>query len=250
MPLFRLGRPGLQRSVSAADAIAPMRGPAQPGCRSLARPSAAHGRDRLPPPAARLPADAGARPAGRRRRARPRSGWAERRVRPVRAARLQDPRRIVGRRANASGDSPEWTRWSRPAPAITVVRSRMSPGSGGWRCRIFLPGRSAPARRDAIAGEGAEVVIVDGTYEEAVARAGEAAADARVVEVADTGSGPTAEWVIDGYATLFDEALGQFAATPDRRPGRRGLAGRRRCPGGSRGRASRWSASSRTRPPA
>ncbi len=83
----------------------------------------------------------------------------------------------------------------------------------GLTCRIFLPGRSAPARREAIAGEGAEVVIVDGTYEEAVARAGEAAADARVVEVADTGSGPTAEWVIDGYATLFDEARGQFAAS-------------------------------------
>ena len=37
--------------------------------------------------------------------------------------------------------------------------------------RVFLPARSLAARRDAIAGEGAEVVIVDGTYEDAVARA-------------------------------------------------------------------------------
>src|SRR3954469_20598728 len=41
----------------------------------------------------------------------------------------------------------------------------------GLACRVFLPGRSLPARRAAIAGEGAEVVIVDGAYEDAVARA-------------------------------------------------------------------------------
>ena len=38
----------------------------------------------------------------------------------------------------------------------------------GLACRVFLPARSARARREAIAGEGAEVVVVDGTYEEAV----------------------------------------------------------------------------------
>jgi diaminopropionate ammonia-lyase len=83
----------------------------------------------------------------------------------------------------------------------------------GLRCRIFLPGRSAQARRDAIAGEGAEVVIVDVTYEDAVAQAREAASDPRAAEIADTGCTPTAEWVIDGYATLFTEAFGQFPAT-------------------------------------
>ena len=41
----------------------------------------------------------------------------------------------------------------------------------GLRARIFLPARALPARREAIAGEGAEVVVVDGTYEDAVARA-------------------------------------------------------------------------------
>ena len=41
----------------------------------------------------------------------------------------------------------------------------------GLSCRVYLPARAVPARREAIAGEGAEVVIVDGTYEEAVARA-------------------------------------------------------------------------------
>src|SRR5688572_19574985 len=38
----------------------------------------------------------------------------------------------------------------------------------GLRARVFLPARSVAARREAIAGEGADVVVVDGTYEDAV----------------------------------------------------------------------------------
>ena len=79
----------------------------------------------------------------------------------------------------------------------------------GLRARIFLPGRSVPARRDAIRQEGAELVVVDGTYEEAVAQAAEAAAEPGVMEIADVGTSGTAQWVIDGYATLFDEAQTQ-----------------------------------------
>ncbi len=77
--------------------------------------------------------------------------------------------------------------------------------SRGLRCRVYLPSRSVPARREAIAREGAEVVVIDGSYEDAVARA---AADARqqgVLELADVGAAGPASWVIDGYATLFDE---------------------------------------------
>jgi diaminopropionate ammonia-lyase len=77
--------------------------------------------------------------------------------------------------------------------------------SRGLRCRVFLPDRAAPARRDAIAGEGAEVVIVDGTYEEAVARATAEASEPGVFELADVGASGPASWVIDGYATLFAE---------------------------------------------
>jgi diaminopropionate ammonia-lyase len=81
----------------------------------------------------------------------------------------------------------------------------------GLRARIFLPGRSVPARRDAIKQEGAELMVVDGTYEDAVAQAAEAAAEPGVLEVADVGTSGTAHWVIDGYATLFDEAEAQAA---------------------------------------
>ena len=79
------------------------------------------------------------------------------------------------------------------------------------RCRVFLPARAAEPRRVAIAGEGAEVVIVDGTYEDAVAAASLAGAAAGVAEVADVGTSDTARWVIDGYATLFAELGAQGA---------------------------------------
>jgi diaminopropionate ammonia-lyase len=74
----------------------------------------------------------------------------------------------------------------------------------GLRARVFLPARSVPARREAIASEGAEVII-DGTYEECVARAAAEAAQPGFLELADVGASGPAEWVIDGYATLFDE---------------------------------------------
>ncbi|HEX8204903.1 MAG TPA: pyridoxal-phosphate dependent enzyme [Solirubrobacteraceae bacterium] len=79
----------------------------------------------------------------------------------------------------------------------------------GLRARVFLPRRSVAARREAIAGEGAEVVVVDGAYEEAVAAAREAGARAGALEVADVGESGPAAWVIDGYATLFAEAAAQ-----------------------------------------
>jgi len=79
----------------------------------------------------------------------------------------------------------------------------------GLRARVFLPARSLPARREAIAGEGAEIVVVDGDYEAAVAAAEAAGAEAGALLVADVGADGPARWVIDGYATLFAEAAGQ-----------------------------------------
>ena len=79
----------------------------------------------------------------------------------------------------------------------------------GLAARVFLPARSRGARREAIAGEGAEVVVVDGDYEEAVARAAAAGAEPGVLELADVGAGGPAEWVIDGYATLFAEVAAE-----------------------------------------
>ena len=80
---------------------------------------------------------------------------------------------------------------------------------GGLRCLIFLPERSVSARRRAIEGEGAELVVVDGTYEDALAQAAAAGAEPGALEIADVGASGPAHWVIDGYATLFAEAAAQ-----------------------------------------
>jgi len=79
----------------------------------------------------------------------------------------------------------------------------------GLACRVYLPERSLPARRTAIGAEGADVVVVDGTYEEAIEAAARAAREDGTALIADVGDGGPAEWVIDGYATLFAEAAEQ-----------------------------------------
>jgi diaminopropionate ammonia-lyase len=79
----------------------------------------------------------------------------------------------------------------------------------GLGCRVFLPARSAPDRRAAIAAEGAEVIVVDGDYQEAVALAAADGARPGAFEVADVGAGGPGAWVIDGYGTLFAEAAVQ-----------------------------------------
>jgi diaminopropionate ammonia-lyase len=77
------------------------------------------------------------------------------------------------------------------------------------RCRVFLPERSLAVRREAIASEGAEVIVVAGSYEDAVAAADVAAREPGALAVADVGDGGPAAWVVDGYATLFEEAHAQ-----------------------------------------
>lgn len=88
----------------------------------------------------------------------------------------------------------------------------------GFGAVIFVPEGTAQARIDAIAGEGAEVVVHPGNYDRAVARAtAEAKAHGRIA-VADVALGdddvqvPT--WVMDGYDTIFDEADEQLSAPP------------------------------------
>jgi diaminopropionate ammonia-lyase len=79
----------------------------------------------------------------------------------------------------------------------------------GLGCRIFVPARAAADRRAAIEGEGAELVVVDGGYEEAVRLADAAGAEPGALALADVGETGPAHWVIDGYHTLFAEAAAQ-----------------------------------------
>jgi diaminopropionate ammonia-lyase len=84
------------------------------------------------------------------------------------------------------------------------------------RATIYIPAAMRPARRDAIASEGAELVVVADGYDEAVRRSlADAAGDpaCRAVNDADLdGSSPVAGWVIDGYSTLFREIDAQLPA--------------------------------------
>jgi diaminopropionate ammonia-lyase len=80
------------------------------------------------------------------------------------------------------------------------------------RCRIYLPAVISETRANLIAGEGAEIVRVDGTYDDAVATAGRAAERPESALIADTAADTaarTAAWVVDGYSTLFSEAAAQ-----------------------------------------
>jgi diaminopropionate ammonia-lyase len=80
----------------------------------------------------------------------------------------------------------------------------------GLAARIYLPSRAAAAAGAAIGEEGADVVIVDGSYEDAVAQARLAAArEPGAIEIADVGDSTAAHAVIDGYATLFAELADQ-----------------------------------------
>ncbi|HEX9754163.1 MAG TPA: diaminopropionate ammonia-lyase [Gemmatimonadales bacterium] len=85
----------------------------------------------------------------------------------------------------------------------------------GRRAVIFIPAHSAPARMKAIRSEGAEVVPVPGTYEDAVRACAERSASAGWQVVADVGYEGYLEiptWVVEGYATMFEEIEEQLAA--------------------------------------
>jgi diaminopropionate ammonia-lyase len=84
----------------------------------------------------------------------------------------------------------------------------------GLPARIYLPIGAAPARLAAIAGEGAEVVEVDGSYDDAVARSAADAARREDLVIQDTGDRVDEEVpqrVAAGYSTLFWEVEEQLA---------------------------------------
>ncbi len=82
----------------------------------------------------------------------------------------------------------------------------------GFDATVYVPDGTAQARIDGIASEGAHVTVVDGTYDEAVARSAEDA-DERCLVISDTswpGYENVPHWVIDGYSTILWEVEDQL----------------------------------------
>jgi diaminopropionate ammonia-lyase len=90
----------------------------------------------------------------------------------------------------------------------------------GFEARIYVPAGTAQARIDGIASEGAEVVVVEGTYDAAVERAaGDASSQCLVIsDTSWPGYEEIPQWVIEGYETIFSEIDEQLAQGDDQSP--------------------------------
>lgn len=85
----------------------------------------------------------------------------------------------------------------------------------GSRATIYLHPLVSQSRIDRISAQGADVVIVNGNYDDAVVTAGRAAAAGNGILVADTGdeaSDPVLADVMAGYSVIGDEISEQLAA--------------------------------------
>src|SRR5581483_6862778 len=84
---------------------------------------------------------------------------------------------------------------------------------------IYVPDNTVSARIEAIESEGATVTVVEGGYDDAIARAAQDASE-RCLVISDTsweGYEEVPAWVIEGYGTVFSEIEEQLAerAAPD-----------------------------------
>ena len=91
----------------------------------------------------------------------------------------------------------------------------------GKRAVIYVPRHTVPARIAAIRAEGAEVVVVDGTFDDAVRRADEDSRANHWRVLSDTaypGYMEIPAWIMEGYSTMFTEIDEQLADMRSRPP--------------------------------
>jgi diaminopropionate ammonia-lyase len=82
----------------------------------------------------------------------------------------------------------------------------------GQKAVIYVPGNTVRARIAALEGEGADVVVVDGTYDDTVKRAASDAQTHGRQVISDTaweGYTEIPRWIMEGYETLFAEVDAQ-----------------------------------------
>ena len=113
-------------------------------------------------------------------------------------------------------------RENRPGPMTVTTATAGNHGRAvAWAARrlgceavVFIPAQAAPSRIEKIRAEGARVELVQGSYDEAVARAEEAGRRHGWQVVADIGYPGYLEiprLIAEGYATLFEETADQLA---------------------------------------
>ena len=175
------------------------------------------GRARISPRPPRLCADASGRLPGARRYSRRSFAACEGRIASLRIEFLQSAGRVL---RHASDRQPR------------IIVSAATAGNHGravaWsarrmarRCcpaKIFVPSLTSPARIEAIRKEGAEVRVVDGSYEDAVRLCDRESREHGWQVISDVGYEGYMEipkWVVEGYETLFLEIEEQ----PDARCG-------------------------------
>ena len=87
----------------------------------------------------------------------------------------------------------------------------------GAKCTVFLPGPVSEGRERAIAGQGADIVRIAGSYDEAVAACADEAHARGWLLVSDTshaGGDEAPSRVMHGYCMLADEIRATLAGTP------------------------------------
>jgi len=90
----------------------------------------------------------------------------------------------------------------------------------GFGARVFVPHATAPSRSAAIEDEGARVIRIDGSYDDAVEIAGAARAQ-RALLLQDTalpGYETIPAWIVDGYSTLGHEIDAELATADEPGP--------------------------------
>ncbi|HSW89017.1 MAG TPA: diaminopropionate ammonia-lyase [Candidatus Saccharimonadales bacterium] len=85
----------------------------------------------------------------------------------------------------------------------------------GFDAHIFVPQNMVRARIDDIRDEGAKVTIIDGSYDNTVAKAAQEASEKNLV-ISDTaweGYTEVPRWIMEGYTTIFNEIDEQLGDT-------------------------------------
>lgn len=137
-----------------------------------------------------------------------------------------------------AGASYALDRWRGPAGAAAPPLTLVTASAGnhgravarvarerGLACRVFVPADAHPGRIDAMRADGAEVVQLAGSYEDALDRAGHEARAPHTLLVSDTASAGAASahddaasipaLIVRGYTRIFAEAAAAWSEPPD-----------------------------------